>query len=373
MQTNFEQLIKHAKSPELSVEPIPPKQMERIRELTMKNIPTSNTKRRQIRPIGLLIAAVLLVTALCGTAIAAYENGWFGFDRIFGEKAAVVSEYVVSQETLENTTVTRPSYTEDEQQMIDDGTLIVPEQASIPETGATATTDDYQFTLEDLLASPDTLYAVMRVDALNEEAAQQLTAENSGEFGGLFINTLNNSGEGHEKELKNGGMGMDLLQMEGSTAYFLLHNNGGQFAEGDPILFHCTAGNINLFEVPLTHIMDTETTIQMDTSVYDGKGYCFESMTVTPISLVIHGTYTVSADQSWPEVTVTLKDGTSFELASLSNNFQYSEYGTYGSLSSAGTCGSEDPFIRDSWTFSQVLELDEIAEITVDGVSYPVS
>lgn len=132
MRTDFEHLFNNVIPPKLPVEPISPAQMERIRELTMKKIKTNGKKSRKIRPMGLLIAAALLVTALCGTALAAYENGWFGFDKIFGEKAAVVSEHVVAQETLENTTVTLPSYTEEEQQRIADGTMTVPEQAAIP-------------------------------------------------------------------------------------------------------------------------------------------------------------------------------------------------------------------------------------------------
>lgn len=228
-----------------------------------------------------------------------------------------------------------------------------------------------------MLASPDMLYAVMRVDALTESGKETLATvdqlgENEG-FGTFRFYALNNSDEGHEKELKNGGMGMDVLQAEETTAYFLLHNNGGHFAEGDPILFQGRANetNLDLFEVPISHIMDTEITIDLDASVYDGKGYCYNSMTVTPISLVINGSYTLSSDQSTPNVTVALMDGTSFDLASISNKFQHSSYGNYGDLAYSGTSGGpENPFIKDSWVFSQVIELSEIDHITVDGVDY---
>lgn len=203
---------------------------------------------------------------------------------------------------------------------------------------------------------PDSAWACITKRALREDLAQ----------------AMDNTGEGHEKELKNGGMRMTLLQAEGKTGYFLVTNSGGQFAVGDRILFHEMVHNVDLFEVPVTTLYTGETTIPLDQSVYEGKGYTLEQLTITPLSLAIDGHYTVSSDQSWPEVSITLKDGTSFDLASIQNGYAYTACGTYGSLSSAGTSGgsTDDPFIRDTWMFSKALDLEQIDHITVDGVDY---
>lgn len=54
-------------------------------------------------------------------------------------------------------------------------------------------------------------------------------AHNNTNFGGF--------GADHRLEWKNGGMSMEIMQVEGSTAYALLTNIGGEFEPGDRILF----------------------------------------------------------------------------------------------------------------------------------------
>lgn len=78
-----------------------------------------------------------------------------------------------------------------------------------------------------------------------------VSTEAQAEIDDFRLLALNNSGEGHEKELKNGGMNMTVLQTDGSTGYFLLANSGGQFAVGDRILFQEMVHNVDLFEVPV--------------------------------------------------------------------------------------------------------------------------
>ena len=71
-------------------------------------------------------------------------------------------------------------------------------------------------------------------------------------------------------------------------------------------------------------------------------------------------------------MTVTLKDGTRFNLASKENNYADSAYGTYGSMSSSGTGMPEEDRTKKTWLFSQLIALDELASITVCGVTYPI-
>ena len=60
--------------------------------------------------------------------------------------------------------------------MLAEGTMQVPDQAQIAETGVSAQTDDFVFTLESMLVSKDTLYAIMRIEAKTDDAAAELAA-----------------------------------------------------------------------------------------------------------------------------------------------------------------------------------------------------
>ena len=101
--------------------------------------------------------------------------------------------------------------------MIAEGTMQVPDIAELSDTGVSATTENFVFTLQSMLVSKDSVLAVMRIDARNDEAAAQLAA--LPEADGyqkelermLRIGVRNNTGFGtdHRLEWKNGSMGMD--------------------------------------------------------------------------------------------------------------------------------------------------------------------
>lgn len=376
MKTRIDALLGYGEKLEYQIPKLPPERQERIMELTMKKIKTQEQTKRNTRPARIVLIAAAAAVLLCGSAFAAYTTGFFGFAEIFGQKHDVVAEDVVSFGEDTDVQLTQPSYTEEEQKMIEEGTMMVPDQGILSEDSIGASTEDYRFTLEEMITTPDTLMAVVRVDALTDAAKGELSG---GDLYPVFLLAKNNTEDGRDRELINGGMSWDILSQEEGTMYLLLQNSGGEFLEGDKILFHHQTenANVDLFEVPVTHLMDAEVTVELDASAYEGKGYQFDSVTISPISLVAKGSFTVSPDQSVPVIVVTLKDGTSFELANIQNGFAYMPYGTYGSLTFAGTAGHhempEGPFIRYSWTFSQVVDLNEIESITVDGVVYTLN
>ena len=179
---------------------------------------------------------------LCGAAFAAYTNGWFGFDRLFGEKTALIEGHIASYDETTDVDITQPTYTEEEQAMIDEGTMQVPDIADLSDTGVSAETDDFTFTLESMLVSRNSLYAILRIDAKNDDAAAELAAipETDGYQKELkrmlWVGAHNNTnfggfGADHRLEWKNGGMSMEIMQVEGSTAYALLTNIGGAHQE----------------------------------------------------------------------------------------------------------------------------------------------
>ena len=373
MKTSWDKLMRYAPEREYPLAPLQPDEAARIVEQTMQKAGIKTKKTA--RPIRAAALAAAIAALLCVSALAAFRLGWF--DRLFGGSAALVESKVTAYDETAQYDVTLPSYTEEEQAMIAEGTMQVPEQAEVAETGVSARTDEFVFTLDSMLASKDTLYAVLRIEARTQEAEQELAVWRETSFldrernGALLVLAQNNTGEGHEREWKNGGMGMDILEVDDGTAYALLTNNGGEFAPGDLILFDMSyhGESFDLFEVPVPEQLEEELTISLDTSRYAGKSYCWDTATITPISFRLDGSGGVGHDET--TVTLMLKDGTSFSLTTPGNG-AYASYGTYGALGFSGTGSGEDSRIKDNWRFSRLLDLNELASITVDGVTYPL-
>ena len=120
--------------------------------------------------------------------------------------------------------------------------------------------------------------------------------------------------------------------------------------------------------------LEQELVIDLDESAYENKYCCWQTATITPISFRLDGRYgsSWSSPKTNNAVSITLKDGTSFDLASTENGYADSAYGTYGSMSSSGTGMPEADRVKHTWLFSQLIDLDELASITVDGVTYPI-
>ena len=373
MKTSWDDLMRYAPEREYPLAPLQPDEAARIVEQTMQKAGIKTKKTA--RPIRAAALAAAIAALLCVSALASFRLGWV--DRLFGGSAALVESKVTAYDETAQYDVTLPSYTEQEQAMIAEGTMQVPEQAEATETGVSARTDEFVFTLDSMLASKDTLYAVLRIEARTQEAEQELAAWKETSFldrernGALLVLAQNNTGEGHEREWKNGGMGMDILEVDDGTAYALLTNNGGEFAPGDLILFDMSyhGESFDLFEVPVPEQLEEELTISLDTSRYEGKSYRWDTATITPISFRLDGSGGVGHDET--TVTLMLKDGTSFSLTTPGNG-AYAPYGTYGALGFSGTGSGEDSRIKDNWRFSRLLDLNELASITVDGVTYPL-
>ena len=381
MKTTWDELMRYAPEQEIPLPPLQDGEGARILNKTMGKI--KETKRKPARPVRTVLIAAAVAALLCGSAFAAHSFGWF--DRLFGEKAALVKDHVTSYDETTDTDITQPAYTEEEQAMIAEGTMQVPDIAGLSDTGVSATTENFVFTLQSMLVSKDSVLAVMRVDARTDKAAATLAAlpEADGyqkeleEM--LFVGVRNNTGFGtdHRLEWKNGSMGMDMIRVDGSTAYAVVTNNGGEFEPGDRLLFRASYHDqsADLFEIPVPEQMEQELVIELDESAYEDQYDCWQTATITPISFRLEGRYGRNCSSLKPNdaVSITLKDGTSFDLASAENGYADSDYGTYGSMSSSGIGMPEEDRTKKTWLFSQLIDLDELASITVCGVTYPVS
>ena len=240
------------------------------------------------------------------------------------------------------------------------------------------------FTLESLLVSKDSVLSIMRIDARTDEAAATLAAlpeasDNQKELARMLqVGVRNNieMGGDHSWEWKIGGGTMNVIQVEGRTAHVVVANNGGEIEPGDNLLFYTwyQDKSADLFEIPVPDQLEQELVIDLDESAYENKYCCWQTATITPISFRLDGRYgsSWSSPKTNNAVSITLKDGTSFDLASTENGYADSAYGTYGSMSSSGTGMPEADRVKHTWLFSQLIDLDELASITVDGVTYPI-
>ena len=382
MKTTWDELMRYAPEKEYPLPALERGEQERILNKTMKKL--EKTKKRPARPVRTALLAAAIAALLCGTAFAAYTNGWFGFDRLFGEKTALIEGHIASYDETTDVDITQPTYTEDEQAMIDEGTMQVPDIADLSDTGVSAETDDFTFTLESMLVSRNSLYAILRIDAKNDDAAAELAAipETDGYQKELkrmlWVGAHNNTnfggfGADHRLEWKNGGMSMEIMQVEGSTAYALLTNIGGEFEPGDRILFDMSHHdqNVDLFEIPVSAQLEQELVIELDGESGPDDRYCWQTATISPISFQLDGIYG-SGETSNEAVSITLKDGTSFALSSEENGHEDSPYGTYGSWGSSYAGSWESGDVKETWLFSQLIDLADLASITVDGVTYPI-
>ena len=372
MKTTWDELMRYAPEQEYSLTPLEDSETERLLKRTMAKLNTTGKARKPQKFVRKFLLAAALAALLCVSVFAAYSLGWF--DQLFGSSAALVKESVASYDAATEVDITYPTYTEAEQAMLAEGTMQVPDQAQIAETGVSAQTDDFVFTLESMLVSKDTLYAIMRIEAKTDDAAAELAAlpdaslEEKEGGGMLLVLASNNSGEGREREWKNGGMGMDIIEVDGNTAYALLCNLGGEFEPGDLILFDMSfhGENAYLFEVPAPEQLQTELVVPLNESAYDGKTYRWDTATITPISFRLDGS---GYGRNETTISLTLNDGTNFSLTNPGN--ESTPYGTYGSLGHSGTGGGdEESEIKSSWLFSRLVDLNELSSITVDGVTY---
>lgn len=380
MKTTWDELMRYAPEQEIPLPPMQDGEGARILNKTMGKI--KETNRKPARPVRTVLIAAAVAALLCGSAFAAHSFGWF--DQLFGEKAALVKEHVTSYDENTTTDITQPAYTEEEQAMIAEGTMQVPDTADLADTGVSATTENFVFTLQSMLVSKDSVLAVMRVDARTDKAAATLAAlpeasDNEKEMARMLqVHVRNNidfTGD-HSLEWKLGGMGMHIIQVEGRTAYMVLTNNGGEIEPGDRLLFQAWYQDktVDLFELAVPDQLEQELVIELDESEYEDQYNCWQTATITPISFRLDGRYGRNCSSLKPNdaVSVTLKDGTSFDLASAENGYAYSDYGTYGSMSHSGTGAYESDHCKENWLFSQLIDLDELASITVCGVTYPI-
>ena len=373
MKLRFEDVAAYGEITDLPAETLSPEAEARITAMTMKQIAP---KRR--RPLRYIAAAAAVIAALGITTFAAAERGWFGFDRFFGGSTEAVAEHVRNYGETEEAVTGRQAEaavapyvrTPEQERGIAEGYLFMPDSARVDPATATAETDNYTYTLESMLASPDTLLAVVRVEAKSDEAAAFLTVteeeafENDTDFFMLTVDKVVTYEPTHNFEYQNGGMKWEILSRDGSTVTYLLSNTGGRFEVGDTIRFHAAerGKSFYVFDTPLTDVLEDHADVEL------GE---LGTLKLTPISMQLRLN---DREQEEPDVTVRLRDGTEFTAANFGNGYAYASIGTCGTLTRSGAFSDDpdDPWGEVTWAFSRIVDLEEIEAVTVGGEEYPV-
>lgn len=315
--------------------------------------------------IGLCAAAIVVFFVF--SSFATYEYNWFGFRDVFGLESNLIEDHVqVLNPEAENVNTDIVAeehvYTAVEQYAIDEEGALPPEQADITGIGVQAITEDYLYTLEELVVSRDTIMAVLKVEAQNEAAIPRMSLEMGKGVDEYFsVAAVNQTGEGgHERERKNGGLNCEAMQLHDGVGYYLISNAGGEFEVGDRILFMDLWDSVNLFEITLTEVMEADISV-------DVNGESMDNISLTPISLTLNGfTWRVEVRHA----SLTLQDGTVIELPSMENDFAYAEYGTYGALSYSGTIDPETGYGIATWRFSRLIDPKQVIKVTINETDY---
>ncbi len=385
MKLTYDDLMKYMETPEHPMEPISQTVTDRILARTMDKVAEqpANMKHRNFKLFRNLVASVLTVAVLSGSAFAAYEYGWFGLDKLLGAEGTDTEEHIVSfqpQEPVPAEVTTGAFKVDDElvteslQEQLDiaavgaahrdhDHTAIDwSDRYPVSENNVVELTD-YRISLDSLMADPFIINAVVRLEPLTDFGREQLGTD--GGWGeGLIHMTCNNA-----NNPLLGGKNIQLLACDGEAAFYLLSCVGTENKIGDTIYFQALSiptksgyESADLFNVELTDMV--EEVKQFETA----SG---ETVMITPMSLKITG------DFSWwtsgrPEIVIKLTDGTEFALYSTKEWYVPDTFGTYGDISVAGS-GDDTGREFDSyyaWVFSKILELEQVMSVTIDGTEY---
>ena len=370
MELKLEEILSRTEPVNLSVEPLPRDREERIRALTMKKTKQTTRAGNAGRRIRSLIAAVAAVLLLSVPVFAAYRYNWFGFADLFGEKSGVIESDVVkyNADHPENGIVpSAPAQPFTDVYAERDGR----NQAAVNATAYTAETPDYRVTLEELIATPDSVFAIIRMEAKNEAAADLAEAVTGNIKEDRLILHLTEPEGGHAWGNHGGSGDTFPLACEGNVTHFMVANIGGSYAVGDRMLLTYDiwlpdgglGDSQSLFEVPIEHV--TEETVISIEPVSDAEGsILWNTVKLNPMTITLVGNG--ESYDGTPEMQLVRKDGTVIEIPVFDETYTHDGFVQFAGGSEQGKT------IKATWRFTEPIDLAEITAITVEGVSYPI-
>lgn len=255
-----------------------------------------------------------------------------------------------------------------------------------PSESTVADTQDYRFSLESMVADSNIIYAIVDMEPLTDygRAHMNLTGQE------LTIVCTNRTAKA------SGPAGSVLIESGEDMSRYLVYslNDSAEQQADDLVSFEIlniledgdtAAHSYALFNATLENVNHASATAQRVSDLADGQ-IEHTGVTITPMSLRMqaeyHGDTTedgrAAADMALedPEVTLTFKNGDSYTIMDEDwypdpNNTDFGEYGVVmGSGHGDGT--ETDGTAYKTYLFSQVVSLEELDTITIDGVVYQV-
>lgn len=259
-------------------------------------------------------------------------------------------------------------------------------EAYTPNLATSAETQDYRFTLESITASPNAIYAVMDMEPLTAygRAHMELSPQELTIVCGNFTHTSNGSG------------GSDLIESGDNMSRYLVYRIGEGLdinQAGDIINFQIlniledgdtAAHGYDLFDVELESVISASAQCVSETA---SAPVNYTTVSVTPISLYLEGQFSGSENQDGlvpadymaenPEIILGFRDGSSYTVMDWDWHYDpsHADFGEYGIVAQS-TSANGDAYsgtICRSLLFSQVIPLEELDTITINGTVYRVN
>ncbi len=253
-----------------------------------------------------------------------------------------------------------------------------------PSESTTADTQDYRFSLESMVADSNVIYAIVDMEPLTDYgrahmnlsyqeltiACSNLTTKSSGSVGSVLIESGEDMSRYLVYSIRDSGE-----QQVGDLIHFEILNiiEDGDTAEHSYALFNVTLDSINHASATAERVSD----------LADGQSE-YTNVTITPMSLRMQAEYhggpdeqgMVAADRAFadPEITLTFKNGDSYTIMDEEWYPDKADFGEYGiaKVSGHGDGTESDGTMYKTYLFSQLVSLEELDTITIDGVVYQV-
>lgn len=253
----------------------------------------------------------------------------------------------------------------------------------VPVLTTSAETQDYRFTLESIAATSNVIYAIMDMEPITEYGRNHM------EPGPQELCIV----LGNVTSPISGTTGSVLLESDENMSRYLVYSLGSgdrSYAPGDLISFDILSifeegdtadHNYHLFDVELEQVVTVSAEAKQISDGGDGL-VKFEKVVVTPFSLYLQGIYDANADtgerhpsdlaSEKPEITLTFKDGSSANLMDKDwqPNQDLDALGSYGIAASEQRGG--DGVTHQTYLFSQLISLEEMDTIIINGTTYQV-
>lgn len=252
-----------------------------------------------------------------------------------------------------------------------------------PNLSNTAETQDYRFTLESMTASSDCLYAIVIMEPITEYGGEHMVLDSQD------LTIVCGSG---------GTSGSIFIESDEVQSRYLVYSLGGPdggYQVGDEISFQIlniqedgdtSQHSYALFQIAIDKLV-TESASAHCISASDESFVSYTDVIVSPMTLRLEGTYAQSSDDSifmaadragaHPEIILNFSDGNSYTIMDPEwhpdpDNTSFGQYGVASVNTDIDSISEYAGTVTQTFMFTQLVSLDELETIVIDGAVYQV-